>query len=53
MILIGIGLCIIGVGVIGYDVIIATRSAGISRWLPRGKPSGTYESNMEWEFPDE
>ena len=51
--LVGIGLCIIGIGIICYDVVLVTRSAKISRWLPKGKPAGTYEDDMEWEFPED
>lgn len=53
MVLIGIGLCIIGVGVIGYDIVIARRSADIPRVLPKGQPAGSYESDMKWEFPED
>lgn len=47
--LIGIGLCLIGIGIIGYDAIIILSS----RYIPKGKPPGSYEIDMEWEFPDE
>ncbi len=51
--LIGVGLCLIGIGMIGYDVVTAFNSSKIPRWLPKGRPAGTYESDMEWEFPEE
>lgn len=53
MTLIGLGLCLIGIGLIGYDIIYLTRSAAIPRRMPKGKPPGTYEINMEdWDFPE-
>ena len=51
--LIGLGLCLIGVGIIGYDVIFAVYSKKTSRKMPKGRPPGEYEIDDEWSFPEE
>ncbi len=51
--LVGIGLCLIGIGLIGYDILVAARATDIPRRLPKGKPAGTYESDMDWDFPED
>ncbi len=51
--LIGPGLCLIGIGIIAYDIIIASRKSKIPKWMPKGKPAGTYEIEPEWEFPED
>lgn len=53
MVLVGIGLCLIGVGIIGHDVLIASQTIRIPRRVPKGRPAGTYETDMEWEFPED
>ena len=50
--LVGIGLCLIGIGVICYDVILAKENR-FKRRVPKGKPPGEYESDMNWEFPED
>lgn len=51
--LIGVGLCLIGIGIIGYTAVVAMHSADIPKYIPKGKPAGSYETDMEWEFPEE
>ncbi len=51
--LVGVGLCLIGIGLIGYDILVATRKTDLPRWLPKGKPAGMYESDTEWDFPED
>ena len=51
--LIGYGLCLIGIGIIGYDIVAATHTMDIPRWLPKGRKAGTYKDEDEWSFPEE
>ena len=46
---IGIGLCLIGIGLIGYDIIVGTHNAGIPKWLPKE----TRTETEHWEFPED
>ena len=50
--LVGIGLCLIGIGVICYDIILV-KGNRFKRHVPKGKPAGEYESDMNWEFPED
>ena len=51
--LVGVGLCLIGIGLIGYGILVAARATDIPRRLPKGKPAGTYESDMDWDFSED
>ena len=46
---IGIGLCLIGIGLIGYDIIVGTHNAAIPKWLPKE----TRAETEHWEFPED
>ena len=51
--LIGLGLCLIGIGIIGYDIVAATHTLDVPRWLLKGRKAGTYKDEDDWSFPEE
>lgn len=55
--IIGIGLCLIGIGIIvnalAVQNIIIDNTADIPRRVPKGKPAGKYDPDEDWEFPED
>lgn len=51
--LVGIGLCLIGIGIIGRTTIMAITYIDSMKKIPKGKPAGTYDDDMEWDFPND
>lgn len=51
--LIGYGLCLIGIGIIGYDIVAVTHTLSVPKWLPKGRKAGSYKNEDDWSFPEE
>lgn len=47
--IIGAGLILIGIGIIGYDLVLLFGKADISKKIPKGKTSGQFDLEPdEW-----